>query len=126
VDPTLTGKVKITVIATGFGQQPSAKRASGVTEGQTPVDMTLYVDHAQARADSGPAVASPRLSIARRQVLDLPLTASSGSASLAASQAISAGKATGTTDDVKKVDLDADLDFGSAFDVPAFLRRQEN
>jgi cell division protein FtsZ len=126
VDPTLTGKVKITVIATGFGQQPGARRAPLVTEGQTPVDMTLYVDHAHSRLDAGPAAASPRLSIARRQVLELPLAANSGSASLATSQGAGAGKSTAVTDDIKRLDLDPDLDFGSAFDVPAFLRRQEN
>ena len=48
VDPTLKGKVKITVIATGFGQQPAARP---VTSGaQTPVDMTQYADLSRVRA----------------------------------------------------------------------------
>jgi hypothetical protein len=59
-------------------------------------------------------------------VLELPLAANSGSASLAASLAAGAGKSTAGTDDIKRLDLDPDLDLGSAFDVPAFLRRQEN
>src|SRR5437870_6214629 len=44
VDPSLKGKVKITVIATGFGG-PAAARAPASTV-ETPVDMTAYADHA--------------------------------------------------------------------------------
>src|SRR4029078_4552885 len=40
VDPTLTGKVKITVIATGFGPQTAARTTS--SGAQTPVDMRHY------------------------------------------------------------------------------------
>src|SRR2546428_11423231 len=46
VEPALKGKVKITVIATGFGGQPAARPAA-----QTPVDMTSYTDHTRTRAD---------------------------------------------------------------------------
>src|SRR5712671_1469865 len=50
VDPALKGKVKITVIATGFGPQTAAKTTpSGA---QTPVDMSHYADHARMRADA--------------------------------------------------------------------------
>src|SRR5438128_8484969 len=42
VDPALKGKVKITVIATGFGA-PAASRPS-TSAAQTPVDMTNYTD----------------------------------------------------------------------------------
>src|SRR5438067_2449996 len=42
VEPALKGKVKITVIATGFGGAPPARAAAA----QTPVDMTSYADHA--------------------------------------------------------------------------------
>src|ERR1700730_6491950 len=42
VDPTLKGKVKITVIATGFGP-PAATRSPGAPA-HTPVDLTAYVD----------------------------------------------------------------------------------
>jgi cell division protein FtsZ len=88
VDPALKGKVKITVIATGFGGEPSARSASAA---QTPVDMTSYTDHGRARAassmssmSSAPSAAASfagerapaRLSIARRSLLDLPAAAS--------------------------------------------------
>src|ERR1700731_3983311 len=66
IDPALKGKVKITVIATGFGPQTAARPAPPIAAGQTPVDMTLYADHSRSRADAGgaAATASPRLSIA--------------------------------------------------------------
>jgi cell division protein FtsZ len=75
VDPAIKGKVKITVIATGFGPAAAARPApSGV---QTPVDMTPYADHARGRAEAAAGSSTdrlgmPRLSIARRALLDLP------------------------------------------------------
>jgi cell division protein FtsZ len=119
VDPLLKGKVKITVIATGFGPQP-AVRQPPVSSAYTPVDMTQYVDKARAEAVGGSltmdrfagrAPASPP----RRVPLDLPL--SSGQLSAAAS-----GAGGGAETDGAKA---ADLDLNSPFDVPAFLRRQE-
>src|SRR2546427_8020450 len=64
VDPALKGKVKITVIATGFGQTTTSAA-------QTPVDMTQYGDHVRLRPELPGAAAfgvdrfSPRMSIAR-------------------------------------------------------------
>src|SRR3984957_13081830 len=49
VDPAIKGKIKITVIATGFGSADAVRPAqSGV---RTPVDMTPYADHARVRAE---------------------------------------------------------------------------
>ena len=56
VDPTLKGKVKITVIATGFGP-PSATRPLGAPA-QTPVDLTAYVDQPRLRAEQASAAAN--------------------------------------------------------------------
>src|SRR4051812_40418326 len=73
VDPGLKGKVKITVIATGFGATAAARPAASTT----PVDMTSYAEAARPRvetplaAPAASAAASPRLSIARRPLLDL-------------------------------------------------------
>ncbi len=88
VDPMLTGKVKITVIATGFLPQTTRSALSGAP---TPVDMSHYAEHARMRAEAltpvAPAahaeraVAPQRLSIARRSLLDLPMAASAGGAS---------------------------------------------
>src|SRR5438128_2502700 len=57
VDPTLKGKVKITVIATGFGP-PSAARSSA-SVAHTPIDMAHYADHARLppEAPAGPPAA---------------------------------------------------------------------
>ena len=101
VDPALKGKVKITVIATGFGAQ-SATRPFGAPA-VTPVDLAQYMDHTRARGD-GPATAaaaaSARLSIARRPLLDLPLVAGAGSpapAKVAASAAAVSARLAGAT-----------------------------
>ncbi len=134
VDSALKGKVKITVIATGFGPQAATRPASSA--GHTPVDMTNYAEHARLRGDSGAAAAaasvSPRLTIARRPLLDLPIVVSAGAppaAPTANPPAMAAPSATAEPaadlDDMRKLDVDPDFDLSSTFDVPAFLRRQE-
>src|SRR5205814_2256083 len=49
VDPALKGKVKITVIATGF--DPAAAARPSASAAQTPVDMTPYTEQPRLRAD---------------------------------------------------------------------------
>src|SRR5438876_1669422 len=102
IDPSLKGKVKITVIATGF-DPPVGMRAFSAPA-QTPVDMTPYADYARIRADNAPAGATvpsmaaalangidrqtaSRLSFARRPVVDLPLAAAPATAMDASRQA---------------------------------------
>jgi cell division protein FtsZ len=122
VDPALKGKVKITVIATGFGAQTSTTRLP-VAPNATPVDLTPYADAVRARA-AEPAAAAPApaaapatmpiavgssiapIATGRRPALELPFAAAASAS--AASNA-----------------LEPDLDLHSPFDVPAFLRRQE-
>src|SRR5881398_682739 len=53
VDPALKGKVKITVIATGFGGQAAARPV--VSSARTPVDLSHYADVPRVRADAVPA-----------------------------------------------------------------------
>jgi cell division protein FtsZ len=142
IDPALKGKVKITVIATGFGAQANARPT--MSAAQTPVDMTQYADHVRLRADATPAPASipaARLSIARRPLLDLPMAASGGGASMAPpGSSASSASSTGSTAAASASDpeamrpapeadtpvTDPDFDLSSTFDVPAFLRRQES
>ncbi|PYR50586.1 MAG: cell division protein FtsZ, partial [Acidobacteria bacterium] len=119
VDPSLKGKVKITVIATGF--QPAASQRPSPL-GQTPIDMTPYADQSRMRLESAAPVmtaaeriAPPRLSVARRPLLDLSV----GQAQAPAAEPI-IGPAQG------EEPISSDLELGSAFDVPAFLRRQES
>ncbi len=129
VDPALKGKVKITVIATGFGPQPAASRLP-VPPNATPVDLTPYAEAARTRMAESPAsVAAPAAPVAapvvaaasvaamapsiapmvaaRRPALELPFAA-------ALKQGLSASDAG-----------EPDLDLHSPFDIPAFLRRQE-
>jgi cell division protein FtsZ len=142
VDPSLTGKVKITVIATGFGP-PAARPAASAA--RTPVDMAHYADLSRVRSDSmGDGVAAaaierlvpPRLSFARRPLIDLsvastaaatgPAAAAAGGASGSASSGTGGtrgGGPDGAEDLAPEPDLDAELT--STLDVPAFLRRQE-
>jgi cell division protein FtsZ len=118
VDPKLEGKVKITVIATGF-ERKATGRAVPAAALQTPVDLSSYTAHlARAAGDSGPALepaaaapphspgafVPPSVTIGRRPALDLTLAPSASGA--------------GGSPQEHSLDLD------SPFDVPAFLRRQ--
>src|SRR5947209_7179694 len=79
IDPALKGRVKITVIATGFGSPATSRSMAPMTT--TPVDMTQYAEYTRMRADAvapPPALAPARMSIARRPLLDLPMAASGG------------------------------------------------
>ncbi len=109
VDPALKGKVKVSVIATGFG--PPAAARSMVTVGQTPVDMTQYTFQARPRQEpEAPlSVATSRMTIGRRPHLELPVVP---------------GSAAGH-DEVAGSAAEADADAATPYDVPAFLRRQE-
>jgi len=134
VDTLLKGKVKITVIATGFGAPPSARQAPS---SQTPVDMTPYTEHARVRADPMPpaTVAGSRLSIARRPLLDLPMAASlgAGASTMSGTPPAPSREPVGQADEdtvqveaeTAELAADPDFDLSSNFDVPAFLRRQE-
>jgi cell division protein FtsZ len=115
VDPGLKGKVKITVIATGY-ELPAASRPSAASP-ETPVDLTAYTEHVRVRVDTAPVPAAPRPSIARRAPLDLPMTAMAGSAlpGAANSAQLSMGESQGGLAE----------ESASPFDVPAFLRRQD-
>jgi cell division protein FtsZ len=103
VDPKLDGRVKVTVIATGFGNP--AVRQSAASASQTPVDLHHYASHLKEKAEA-PAMELGRLSIARRPALDL-----------AGAMPTPPAQPKGDAGDI-------DLDALSAFDVPAFLRRE--
>jgi cell division protein FtsZ len=146
VDPALTGKVKITVIATGFGPQTASRPVGSAAA--TPVDLSMYVD---ARVAASTAltlpVATPRLTVARRPLLELPIAASvrmSAAPATAASTTgllrgdgapiapiaeatVNASRAATDATEVACVSRDSNKDLegdlSSAFDVPAFLRR---
>ena len=106
VDPGLEGRVKITVIATGFDREAPVQPGFSSTV-QTPVDLHNYTVKLRGRPESIPErVAVSRLSIMRRPGIDIPPPA------MPAAAAPLAG-----------ADGDA-LDPPSPLDVPAFMRRQ--
>jgi|KBSMisStaDraftv2_1062788.scaffolds.fasta_scaffold02420_7 cell division protein FtsZ len=123
VDPALKGKVKITVIATGFGQTTAQR--SPEAPGQTPVDLSAYVEQPRFRAEpaapapsAGAAAQTSRFSIAPRRVpFDLPLAAgaSHGGGPLHADPG---------TPPMRGAEPET-LELSSPLDIPAFLRRQE-
>ena len=124
IDPTLKGKVKITVIATGFNPGVTAKPAG--SSAQTPVDMTMYADPPRAKPEPAalPTMMAPgRLPIARRPLMEIPIVAPAlQQHALASTAAVNERAST----DVMRITGADDLDLGSTtFDVPAFLRRQE-
>jgi cell division protein FtsZ len=137
VDPTLTGRIKITVIATGFDRKHSSHSVP-VAAMQTPVDLHTYAAHlnrqeapvaaaglhtsaaqpmAPATSQQAPeprAASQPSLNVARRPPIDLTLAAGGPSPT---------GAGTGAVSGVKSSD-DLGVELASPFDVPAFLRRQ--
>ncbi len=113
VDPNLVGKVKLTVIATGFDRKGSGRGLPAAAL-QTPVDLHNYAAHLnrvpeQAEPSAAPisSQAAPQLTLNRRPGIDLSLPRpGSGNAG-----------SPGSSEEVN-------LDLPSPFDVPAFLRRQ--
>jgi cell division protein FtsZ len=110
VDPALSNKVKITVIATGFDHVKTERSSPANAPMQTPVDLQAY--QMPMRAESTPTI-QPRATIVRRPSLELPL---GNEAKVAVGQNT---EAPGTPALPGEFDLNLDLD------VPAFLRRSE-
>jgi cell division protein FtsZ len=98
IDPTMEGKVKITVIATGF-DRPDARQHQ---PSQTPVDLQHYSAWRQDDRVAAGGGGGGRIAISRRPVLEVP-----------ASGAAAAAGGSGSEEPT------------SPLDVPAFLRRQE-
>ncbi len=105
VDPAMTGRVKITVIATGFDRQ-AADKAAAPSATQTPVDLQSYATWKQ---DAGERMAAggggSRVTFSRRSVLEIPMPVAIME----------------TADDQGP---GAEFEPVSPLDVPAFLRRQ--
>ncbi len=134
VDPNLVGKVKITVIATGFDRKYIG-HGKPVAASQTPVDLSSYTQHVSRMAADAAAAAVPAQAKGRVTMS----TADSGSAAASAQGAgflpssltlgrrpgveltLSAPSANGVS--VVGTAEDSAVEH-SLFDVPAFLRRQ--
>ena len=114
VDPALSGKVKITVIATGFDRK-GAGRALGGSAQQTPVDLTSYTAHLNRIAEPAAAAAQPAAS------------AMAASHMAAAGGGYSAPPLTINRRpplDLSMAAAGSERESESPLDVPAFLRRQ--
>jgi len=102
VDPRMEGRVKITVIATGFDRKPMEQYPATTTT--TPVDLSQYAGLKQEQvAERVTGGARAQATMGRRPSIDLPLAV---------------GLREGTTG----AEIDSE---SSPFDLPAFLRRQE-
>jgi cell division protein FtsZ len=112
VDPQLAGKVKITVIATGFNHIRPERLAPGQLGTQTPVDMNAYTSYRPAVAAGGD-LSSNRMTINRRPSIEVP----AGGRSFAT--------AVGQNSTPRPAGAGADGDGGTELDVPAFLRRSD-
>jgi cell division protein FtsZ len=104
VDPKMEGKVKITVIATGFDRLRSSVSPAEQAVRPTPVDLSAYAG--QKEEEPRIAVGGGRVLLTRRPGLDLSSMPLKPVAQPAGHPA-------------------DDLDSPLAYDVPAFLRRQE-
>jgi cell division protein FtsZ len=109
VDPTMEGKIKITVIATGFDHARTSTAPAAQASKTTPVDMSAYAS-VKVQSEERPAPNGSRVHVSRRPGLNLP-------AIVARPAVTSAPTASAAPGD--------DTEEPSPLDVPAFLRRQE-
>jgi cell division protein FtsZ len=109
VDPQMQGRVKITVIATGF-DRTSAATAVAASAAQTPVDLQSYTTWKQESGERVAAAGGSRMSFSRRAVLELPL--------------VPAAPVMTIEEEVNDQGPGAEFEPASPLDVPAFLRRQ--
>ena len=109
VEPEMKGKVKITVIATGFDRPAMSSRQPAASAVQTPVDLHSYASWKQESTERVAAAGggAGRMSFSRRPVLDLPMS----------SPRLPEVDETTTSPG-------AEFEPVSPLDVPAFLRRQ--
>jgi cell division protein FtsZ len=120
VDPALKGKVKMTVIATGFGPHVGTRPVGSVA--RTPVDLTQYGDGVRLRGEAsivaqpsgGDRLALRRLVPGRRPVVEVGAPVGDGAPMLLPDLVLT-DSSTGTSED----------EANPTFDVPAFLRRHE-
>jgi cell division protein FtsZ len=113
VDPSLTGKMKITVIATGFDHVRSERSTPASAPMQTPVDLHAYTVPMRT-TESAPGL-QPRATIVRRPSLDLPVEP----------RAVAVGQNGGERPASKNAALPGEFDLNLDLEVPAFLRRNE-
>ncbi len=139
VNPQMEGKVKITVIATGFDHLRAATSPATQSLLPTPVDLTAYAS-ARSQEEERRVANGGSVIVVRRPVIEMPsvFTSSSGPSSgpafspaptPAVSAPVLAVADAPAISDASAGSLDfslAELDDSSPLDVPAFLRRKES
>ena len=112
VDPSLGERVKITVIATGFGEGRSGKgvRSSADTPVAIESYQNWYEEHRQAAPAAETGSATPSIPVRRRSVISVPAQARAVVNGTPAEPVPEGGAEAGEA---------------SPLDVPAFLRRQQ-
>jgi cell division protein FtsZ len=106
VDPAMEGRVKITVIATGFDRDRVAAAPAAEAAKPTPTDLSAFsLARTQSQTEDRVAVNGGRVVVARRPMLDLP-------AMVPVAVAAAGGG-------------DVDAEELSPLDVPAFMRRHD-
>jgi len=120
VDPNLVGKVKITVIATGF-DRPGRSAAPTV---QTPVDLQSYADHAVRAVEA--AQAQAQMQVEEPEVApQLTARASNAAPPIVVNRRPGLGITPGRPVVAGRPPAgESGETEASPFDVPAFLRRQ--
>jgi cell division protein FtsZ len=106
VDHSMEGKVKITVIATGFDRLRVSQSPASEAAKRTPIELTGYAAVTRAQTPEPLIANTSRVIVSRRRGLDLP-------ALPVPTRATEAADIAEATDDPE----------ASPFDVPAFLRR---
>jgi len=111
VDPTLEGRVKITVIATGFDDRAAPRQAT-----VTPTDLSAYAHTARTIAVPQPREGlAPAVNINRRPAIELPRAVAVGQTFAPEAEGATAATGAADQDGAPRLDLD----------VPAFLRRND-
>jgi cell division protein FtsZ len=131
VDPALVGKVKITVIATGFDRKAAVRPAPAALS-DTPVDLNVYTAHLNRAVNENvaAAAAAPRAARASASMgLDLSPAPSaplqmSGLPNLGVSRRPGVELSLSAPGLATVTHGDAAVEVSSPLDVPAFLRRQ--
>jgi cell division protein FtsZ len=113
VDPKMQGKVKITVIATGFDRISSVARMPAPSAAETPVDLQSYAAWKQDATERVAVAGGSRVPFTRRSAIDLSPMHVASPVNPEPEVAEMAAAIPG-----------AEFEPASPLDVPAFLRRQ--
>jgi cell division protein FtsZ len=137
VNPQMEGKVKITVIATGFDPVRTAMSPAVQSLMPTPVDLSAYTtSRAQVHEEERRVANGGSVIVVRRPSIDMPSVGSSASSGVGvAFGAATMNDAGAAIADIpepmetgsRSLDFNLEgLDEPSHLDVPAFLRRKES